>query len=161
MFEQPFAPYVPPSKGQTYECLHGDNHLEIYLCVRNAGARSYVSISWDSPRHPEIEEFGRAVVEGALASLPDDPIRISRKTTISRSIASWSIFFVPAEHALDLAERIFPTFKDLWNGWCRAKAANPHNLDMPVLSIVKQHPTELPEWFRPVKTPVNTPQLDG
>lgn len=148
MFDQQFPTYAPPPQGQSYEYLRGDNHLEIYLCVRNAGNRSSVSISWDSPRHPEIEHFGRAVIQDILNSLPDDPIKASRKTTIGRSIASWSISFVPADHALDLAGKIFPTMIELWSGWCRAVAENPYDLDMSVLSILRNQPVDLPVWLR-------------
>jgi len=148
MFDQPFTPYTPPANGQTYKCMRGDNHLEIYLCVTNAGSRSSVSVSWISPRHPEIEQFGGSVVRDVLNSLPDEPIRISRKTTITYGVNHWSIVFIPADHALNLAGKIFPAMIKLWTGWCRAVEANPDNLDMNVLSIVIKQPAELPAWLK-------------
>lgn len=152
MFYKPFPDYTHPSEGKTFERLRGDNHLEIFLFVRNAGAHSRVSVSWNSPLHPEIEQFGREIVEGALASLPDDPIKISRKTEIIRGVAHWSITFIPADHALDLAAKIFPQMIELWNAWCRAAEANPGNIDMHITAITRNLLSPLPDWLSP---PVN------
>lgn len=153
MFYKPFPTYTPPSEGKTFECLRGDNHFEIYLCARNAGSHSRVSVSWESPRHPALEKFGRGILERILADLPDDPLQATRRTQTSHRIASWSITFVPAAHALDLAAKIFPQMIELWNAWCRAVEANPGDIDMHITSITRNLLSPLPEWLKP---PVNT-----
>jgi hypothetical protein len=127
--------------------LHSDAHLEIYLSIRNAGSNSYIHVSWLSPLHPKIEEFGRKQVEAVLRSLPDDPIRASRKTTISYSSSSWSVMFIPAGHALGLAEKIFPVMIELWEAWSKAVESHPDPLNILVDSVTRGVP--YPDWLSP------------
>ena len=117
------------------------------MCIRNAGIRSRVSISWNSERQPDVERYGRSVVEEAVASLPDDPIRASRSTTITYGANNWSISNVPAFHALDLANRIFPKMMELWNAWCEARTGQPDSVNF-TATVVRKRPVDLPAWLR-------------